>query len=52
MNWARRNKCNMCGAFKPGTTDTRREGQVGVREAVMTERAMAAMHRQQQDTLS
>jgi RNA-binding protein FUS len=29
VNWERRNKCNQCGAPKPGTGDQRREGQVG-----------------------
>jgi RNA-binding protein FUS len=29
VNWARRDKCNQCGTPKPGTTDTRREGQGG-----------------------
>jgi len=31
VNWERRGKCNQCGAPKPGTGDTRREGQVGFR---------------------
>jgi RNA-binding protein FUS len=29
MNWERRNTCNLCGTAKPGTVDTRREGQGG-----------------------
>lgn len=29
MNWARRPTCNMCGTAKPGTVDTKREGQAG-----------------------
>lgn len=29
VNWERRNKCNQCGAPKPGTGDQKREGQVG-----------------------
>ena len=28
MNWARRDKCNMCNGAKPGTVDLNREGVV------------------------
>eukprot|EP00878_Enallax_costatus_P038278 GHUV01043467.1.p1 GENE.GHUV01043467.1~~GHUV01043467.1.p1 ORF type:complete len:122 (-),score=33.22 GHUV01043467.1:606-971(-) len=28
-NWERRKTCNLCGAPKPGTVDTKREGQGG-----------------------
>ncbi|GMH45915.1 hypothetical protein BSKO_13878 [Bryopsis sp. KO-2023] len=28
-NWARRPRCNLCGAPKPGTVDMKREGQAG-----------------------
>lgn len=28
-NWARRPRCNLCGAPKPGTFDMKREGQAG-----------------------
>lgn len=32
MNWARRDRCNMCNTAKPGTVDTNREGLVSGRQ--------------------
>lgn len=45
VNWERRQKCNQCGAPKPGTGDQRREGQVRVAAAFLGPAMRGGVHR-------
>jgi RNA-binding protein FUS len=48
MNWAKRSQCNQCNTPKPGTVDTRREGQGGgFKELDETELEESRRRRQQ-----